>query len=188
MRVPMDAAESRRVIRWVIGSAVFGAGSAFLADICLLALPAIPGAAVGSLLAGKGILTDHGADLKWLVPVNTAIYALAGYGLGVYRVRAKRMACNEPRCENCSYLLVGNRSGRCPECGTRVSRRCKKMLAVMGSRDGAEPSGGPGRGQDRRLALSEGRGAAVRHRRGLISPMARDGSSTWSSVSFFDDR
>ena len=90
MRTPMDAAETKRVIRWVIGSAIFGAGSAALADICLLALPAIPGAAIGSLLAGEEIFTDHGANLKWLVPVNTALYALCGYALGVYLVRAKR--------------------------------------------------------------------------------------------------
>ena len=138
----MDAAESGRVIRWAIGSAIFGAGSAFLADICLLALPAIPGAALGSLLAGEEIFTDHGADLKWLVPVNTALYALAGCAFGVYLVRAKRAASDEPRCTECDYLLVGNTSGRCPDCGTRVSRECKRKLAAMRSGDGEERSGG----------------------------------------------
>jgi len=142
VQAPMNTAESRRVIRWVIGGAIFGAGWALLADICLLALPAIPGAALGSLLAGEEIFTDHGANLKWLVPVNAAIYALGGYGLGVYLVRAKRAASKEPRCTECGYLLVGNTSGRCPECGMRVSRENRKKLAAMRLRSADATSGG----------------------------------------------
>lgn len=138
----MDAAESKRVVWCVIGSAVFGASSAALADVCVLALPAIPGAAIGSLLAGEEIFTDHGADWKWLVPVNTALYALGGYAVGVYLVRAKREASDEPRCTECDYLLVGNLSGRCPECGKGDSRKGKRKLAALRSAKSDQPSGG----------------------------------------------
>lgn len=90
MRTPMDAVEWKRIIRCVAFGAAFGVGSAFLSQVCMFAVPAWPGGIIGGLIAGEPIITDHGADLKWLVPVNTALYAFCGYALGVYLVRDKR--------------------------------------------------------------------------------------------------
>lgn len=36
---------------------------------------------------------------------------------------------SEPRCAKCHYLLTGNQSGRCPECGTAIPEELKAKLA-----------------------------------------------------------
>ena len=66
----------------------FGVGSALLANVFLLAVPAWPGAIVASAFTGRSvfgdILTDHGACLELLIPANAAFYGLVGamFGLG----------------------------------------------------------------------------------------------------------
>jgi hypothetical protein len=126
MRVSMETAESKRVILCVIGGALFGAASGYSASICMFNLPACPGAFIATLLGAEEVMSDHGAELEWLLPTNLAFYALAGLALGIYINRRKRLARDGPRCTECGYSLVGNVSGRCPECGTAISKDLRK--------------------------------------------------------------
>lgn len=142
MQTSRDTVEWKRILRWVAFGAAFGAGSALLSQVCMCAVPAWPGGIIGGLIAGEPLITDHGADLKWLVPVNMVFYTLVGGWLGDYLNQRKRQARNEPRCTECDYLLVGNTSGRCPECGTRASRKCKTKLAALRSSNSDQPSDG----------------------------------------------
>ena len=43
---------------------------------------------------------------------------------------------NDPHCANCNYLLIGNVSGRCPECGTDVSTAARVQIGQRHRRPG----------------------------------------------------
>lgn len=67
-----------------------------------------------------------GARAAWGTSFDVALAPLGGIMAGVaaffwWRTARGRRAGPEPRCTVCGYNLTGNISGRCPECGTRVS-------------------------------------------------------------------
>ena len=105
----------------VIGG-IFGAASAFTADICMCAILAWPGGIIAGLLSGEPQMTDHGADMAWVVPTNAAFYAAMAYLISS-QLRRTTKTPDAPSCSKCGYCLKGNVSGACPECGTQLERR-----------------------------------------------------------------
>lgn len=59
----------------------------------------------------------------WLVTALLAAYPIIAFTRAVRYHRADRRARTSGLCTNCMYDLTGNVSGRCPECGTSVSRK-----------------------------------------------------------------
>jgi hypothetical protein len=54
----------------------------------------------------------------WLVTATSVLVAaLAGYGYWRYQRKRLPPTDEEPRCENCGYILRGLPEPRCPECG-----------------------------------------------------------------------
>ena len=67
----------------------------------------------------RGFFGRFGAfalSIAWFVLVFAVVLA-ASLVLTRWQSRVKRLGV----CESCGYDLTGNTSGRCPECGTRVS-------------------------------------------------------------------
>lgn len=44
------------------------------------------------------------------------------------RLRLRCLLEREPYCLGCGYLLIGNNTGLCPECGTRISSQQMKSI------------------------------------------------------------
>lgn len=59
------------------------------------------------------------------IPLVAAMVTAAWLYLPLWRLRQARKADLPPgpRCRTCGYSLIGNSSGRCPECGTEVPER-----------------------------------------------------------------
>lgn len=123
----MNITERKRVASWVGCGVAFGIGSSFLPFLCMFAVPVFPSVLLAELLFGEPVINDHGANLTLLRPINTVFYALVGGWLGTCLNRKR--ASDEPRCTECDYLLIGNLSGRCPECGIRFD------LSVLKSKE-----------------------------------------------------
>jgi hypothetical protein len=59
----------------------------------------------------------------------TAALPLFGWvALMLARIRRRRVNLREGRCLACNYSLVGNISGRCPECGAAIDRELSAVL------------------------------------------------------------
>ncbi len=56
----------------------------------------------------------------------------------VFRGRGK-LAENLDECPRCGYLLIGNVTGRCSECGWRLPRRYRKRRALDDTRTDDSP-------------------------------------------------
>jgi hypothetical protein len=87
-----------------------------------------PGKIVISLIPGwppSGEPTDEFILVILTYFASSVIfYALVGAMIGWYF--AKRSTSSRqvaPRCENCDYSLIGNRSGVCPECGQPIAEQ-----------------------------------------------------------------
>ena len=81
--------------------------------------------------ANYAIKNDRGS-------VSVSLWAPLIIGLPIWLklaigARAARYAAEEPRCGRCGYLLVGNQSGVCPECGVAIdpTRRASDEIAAM---------------------------------------------------------
>ena len=71
----------------------------------------------------------HGGDADNPMVVNVVIFTGAGTLIGpiiYYLFRPKNLPFGDarfsPRCANCGYSLIGNVSGLCPECGTKIEK------------------------------------------------------------------
>jgi hypothetical protein len=132
------------VATWVAAGVLFGVASALLAQVCLLAVPAWPGALLVSALGGGNafgeILTDGGARLELLVPANAVVYGAIGALIGFLKADSwERRTAGPLRCTKCRYPLSGNTSGVCPECGTPLSPSQRRQLPKQRNR---HPDGG----------------------------------------------
>ncbi len=54
----------------------------------------------------------------------------------------QRVRDETPRCDCCGYNLTGNRSGRCPECGTPFIHLCVKCGYDLRAAEGRCPECG----------------------------------------------
>src|SRR6476646_9844418 len=61
-------------------------------------------------------------DPTFVFLVAGIVLAIAGAVL-LWRGYWPRRTGDQPHCAGCDYLLLGNRSGRCPVCGREVSER-----------------------------------------------------------------
>ena len=116
----MDRDWHRSVTVWTVFATVLGALAGVTAMTYAL-IPAIPGIAVAGLILWEPLSSCAGTKhIALVVACNAAVYAACG---GVTRsLLNKRQRERElaPRCPNCSYSLIGNVSGICPECGRRA--------------------------------------------------------------------
>jgi hypothetical protein len=90
------------------------------------AIPALPGACLLVSLMQRPLdefMSDAGADVYLIAPANAIIYGIAGACIGAYWAARRRSRLGPPRCHKCDYLLIGNVSGVCPECGTKINTR-----------------------------------------------------------------
>lgn len=46
----------------------------------------------------------------------------------VVRIELRRLLKEDFWCHECNYLLLGNESGRCPECGEEIPEAQQKLL------------------------------------------------------------
>jgi len=112
-------AEGRLVVLWRAENLVRYSG---------VGIPPVPGLSVTPLDELNGQLVrltaDNGAYGPTLrLPLVTLLVVLGVVLLATWRVpddlkRVYHSRGGPPRCGECGYLLVGNTSGRCPECGT----------------------------------------------------------------------
>jgi uncharacterized paraquat-inducible protein A len=68
----------------------------------------------------------------WLLSVLTAVLTVP-FISGLIRHRVLRRRAAQNRCLRCGYLLTGNVSGRCPECGSEIAAR-RAAATPAGSR------------------------------------------------------
>lgn len=69
-------------------------------------------------------LEQRGLDALGFAIVPASCGLIAGYV--VYRARCDTVGSVAESCRVCGYNLTGNRSGRCPECGTDAPFRLRK--------------------------------------------------------------
>ena len=98
-------------------------------DLCILDLPPEhfqPGIKIKrasnanwNLALKPQVLRLYGA--RFLIIPFWIVLGLLGVPALLLRPRRNQPASEEPTC-SCGYILIGNRSGRCPECGTACQR------------------------------------------------------------------
>jgi hypothetical protein len=115
---------------------MFGAVSVLVASVAgnyLVYVPVLPGALIVVAFCDRSteVVAEDGLyHLELLVPANALFYGMIGVLVGVarhYRLRRRR-GNRSPHCAGCGYLLVGNTSGVCPECGTPLSPSQRRQL------------------------------------------------------------
>ncbi len=81
----------------------------------------IPGAIIG---ASVGLDTPHGGSTAELLLLNSLFWGSLGSFLGyIWSIRrTDGSARSEQTCAKCGHCLIGNKSGICPECGTRIDQ------------------------------------------------------------------
>ena len=91
--------------------------SEFVAPVKLGKRPPMEAFCLTTRTHGKGNRTT---EVAFPLSLSTIVLVLSGtipFALGpAKRLRRKRRGC----CVDCGYNLSGNRSGRCPECGTQL--------------------------------------------------------------------
>jgi hypothetical protein len=94
----------------------------------------------------RGFEHDRTSEMGTPTPDPIALFIAAGIVLGLAGVVLlwwgywPRRKGNQPHCRGCDYLLLGNKSGRCPECGRELNdgnivygtRRRRKVIAAAG--------------------------------------------------------
>ena len=93
-------------------------GTIGTALVYALVFPAYIMSVIGALIT-EGLYGLHGGDpLPWW-SLGLSYGLLAAFLAWLWPVR-RRPRVNSPRCPKCDYSLIGNVSGRCPECGRKI--------------------------------------------------------------------
>lgn len=131
------------IILWPIVGAAFGVAASLLSQVCLLAIPAWPGAFLAVEFGGHkttSLIHCSGGDWVAVLPYNVAFYSIIGFMFGLFmQHRSKQKGTDAFTCSLCGYSLIGSISGKCPECGTRISRDCMDKIAAMASTKALTP-------------------------------------------------
>lgn len=124
-------------ILWTLVGAAYGAATSWLTLDCMCAIiPAMPGMFITEVITGdKVIVTDAGpADWLAYLPFTIVFYAMTGFIVGLLLdLRNKQKSKNPYVCTMCRYSLIGNTSGKCPECGTPISTATMRKIAALDS-------------------------------------------------------
>jgi hypothetical protein len=125
-------AAARGVVKWTVCGALLGGVAALPAAFCLGFPMALPGLLIAPALTGmqsSHIMSCSGTRIDILAPVNALVYGSIAGVIGLLRlVPWRRRMDGLPRCTRCHYLLRGNTSGVCPECGTPLSPSQRSQL------------------------------------------------------------
>ena len=93
----------------------------------------LPPILLGSLVGVfGGVHIQTGWPVAVLVSGTCSLFISFIVGIPFAIVRAKRRVPPD-RCLRCQYLLIGNTSGTCPECGRHVPARQQEYLKAMGA-------------------------------------------------------
>jgi hypothetical protein len=123
---------------WIVGGATFGAMAALPAVFWMFFPMALPGLLIAPALTGMRstqIVSCSGTRIDILAPANALAYGSIAGVIGLLRlVPWRRRMDGLPRCTKCHYLLRGNTSGVCPECGTPLSPSQRRQLPKQRNR------------------------------------------------------
>src|SRR4051812_30081336 len=92
--------------------------------------------------AGRTRLAEHKSIMGAPTTNPNLLFAAAGIVLAIlgavliWRGYWLRRTGHQPHCRGCGYLLLGNRSGRCPECGRDLSDERSIVRGVRSRRTG----------------------------------------------------
>ena len=81
-----------------------------------LLCPAYIMSVIAAIIMREGL---HGIDLLPWWAIGLSYGLIAAFLAWLWPVR-RRPSVNGPRCPKCDYSLIGNVSGRCPECGRKI--------------------------------------------------------------------